>query len=111
MSFVRTVLGDIDPADLGVTNAHEHLLCKAGPHLASTPEGLADLELSDLDKTAAELELFKQSGGSAMLAAGSTGRGASDLPTCVPAHAPISATVRTRPPTIALLRPRPSTSP
>ena len=24
--FIRTVLGDIDPADLGVTYAHEHLI-------------------------------------------------------------------------------------
>ena len=26
MSFVRTVLGDIDPADLGVCSAHEHVI-------------------------------------------------------------------------------------
>ena len=26
MSFVRTVLGDIDPADLWVTYAHEHIV-------------------------------------------------------------------------------------
>jgi predicted metal-dependent phosphotriesterase family hydrolase len=67
MSFVRTVLGDIDPAELGVTNAHEHLICKAGEHLADTPEGLADMELADVDKSVEELSLFKQSGGNAML--------------------------------------------
>ena len=30
MTFVRTVLGDIDPADLGVTYAHEHLVIDGG---------------------------------------------------------------------------------
>ena len=30
MTFVRTVLGDIDPGDLGVTYAHEHLVIDGG---------------------------------------------------------------------------------
>lgn len=30
MTFVRTVAGDIDPADLGVTYAHEHLIIDGG---------------------------------------------------------------------------------
>lgn len=30
MTFVRTVAGDIDPADLGVTYAHEHLVIDGG---------------------------------------------------------------------------------
>ena len=30
MTFVRTVLGDIDPAELGVTYAHEHLVIDGG---------------------------------------------------------------------------------
>jgi 5-phospho-D-xylono-1,4-lactonase len=30
MPFVRTVLGDVDPADLGVTYAHEHLVIDGG---------------------------------------------------------------------------------
>ena len=30
MSFVRTVLGDIDPADPGVTYAHEHIVIYGG---------------------------------------------------------------------------------
>lgn len=67
MTFVRTVLGDISPSELGVTNAHEHLICEAGEHLASSAEGLLDLRLDSVEKSVEELRLFKQSGGNAML--------------------------------------------
>ena len=30
MTFVRTVTGDIEPAELGVTYAHEHLVIDPG---------------------------------------------------------------------------------
>ena len=42
MTFVRTVLGDIDPAELGVTYAHEHLVIVANKDalfLAHGPAG------------------------------------------------------------------------
>jgi phosphotriesterase-related protein len=45
VSFVRTVLGDIDPADLGVTYAHEHLVIDGGRPVLLEP----DFELSDVD--------------------------------------------------------------
>ena len=51
MSFVRTVLGDIDPAELGVTYAHEHLVI-AG---SRTVELFPDFRLDDVDKAVQEL--------------------------------------------------------
>jgi len=51
MTFVRTVLGDIDPGDLGVTYAHEHLAI-AGSRMT---EVYPDFRLDDVDKAIAEL--------------------------------------------------------
>jgi predicted metal-dependent phosphotriesterase family hydrolase len=45
MSFIRTVLGDISPADMGVTYAHEHLIIDGGrPVEMSSDFLLADVE-------------------------------------------------------------------
>ena len=49
-SFVRTVLGDIDPAELGVTYAHEHLIIDGRP-----AEMDPDFDLSDVDSMAVEV--------------------------------------------------------
>ncbi len=38
MPYIRTVLGDIDPSDLGVCYPHEHVLC-------SPPSNVADRDL------------------------------------------------------------------
>jgi phosphotriesterase-related protein len=51
MSFVRTVLGDIGPGELGVTYSHEHLVI-AG---SRTVELFPDFRLDDVDKAVAEL--------------------------------------------------------
>jgi len=51
MSFVRTVLGDIDPSDLGVTYAHEHLVIDGGRPVELWPDFL----LAEVDRLAAEL--------------------------------------------------------
>jgi 5-phospho-D-xylono-1,4-lactonase len=51
MTFVRTVLGDIDPADLGVTYAHEHLVIAGGRPVQLFP----DLRLDDVGKAVQEL--------------------------------------------------------
>lgn len=60
MPRVQTVLGDIDPRDLGITYAHEHLI-------SSPPERMAkedpDLVLDDVDAMIRELEIFKEAGG------------------------------------------------
>jgi 5-phospho-D-xylono-1,4-lactonase len=50
-AFIRTVLGDIDPAALGVTYAHEHLVIDGGRPV----ELSADFLLDDADRLAAEL--------------------------------------------------------
>lgn len=62
---VHTVLGEIAPGALGVTYCHEHLLCLPGEHLLA--KGGDDLILDSLDSSAAELELFAQAGGSAIV--------------------------------------------
>ena len=63
MSFIRTVLGDIKPSDLGVCYAHEHIII--GPSVATLkyPEFLLD----SVDKAAEELRRFYADGGRAMV--------------------------------------------
>ena len=51
MSFVRTVLGDIDAADLGVTDSHDHIIIAGGKPVQMS----ADFLLADVDKAVAEL--------------------------------------------------------
>lgn len=51
MPFVRTVLGDIDPADLGVTYAHEHVVIDGGRPCQLFP----DFRLDSVDDAVAEL--------------------------------------------------------
>lgn len=51
MTFVRTVLGDIDPGDLGITYAHEHLVIDGGRPVLMHP----DFDLSDVEKMATEV--------------------------------------------------------
>ena len=51
MTFVRTVLGDIDPSDLGVTYAHEHLVIDGGRPVELSPDFL----LNDVDRLTDEL--------------------------------------------------------
>ncbi len=51
MTFVRTVLGDIDPSELGVTYAHEHFIIEGGGAVDMSPDFLLD----DLDRLADEL--------------------------------------------------------
>ena len=49
--FVRTVLGDIDPATLGITYAHEHVVIDGGRPVQLEP----DFDLSDIDAMATEV--------------------------------------------------------
>lgn len=51
MTFVRTVLGDIDPTELGVTYAHEHLIIDGGRAVLTEP----DFDLSDVDRMTTEV--------------------------------------------------------
>jgi 5-phospho-D-xylono-1,4-lactonase len=49
--FVRTVLGDIEPAELGVTYAHEHLVIDGGRPVLMEP----DFDLADVDAMVTEV--------------------------------------------------------
>lgn len=51
MTFVRTVLGDIAPEELGVTYAHEHLVIDGGRPVQLEPE----FDLGDVEVMATEL--------------------------------------------------------
>jgi phosphotriesterase-related protein len=51
MTFVRTVLGDVDPGELGVTYAHEHLVIDGGRPVELSPDFL----LADVDRLATEV--------------------------------------------------------
>ena len=56
--FIRTVLGDIDPADLGVTYAHEHVVIDGGRPVAMEP----DFELNDVPRLVLELRAAHAAG-------------------------------------------------
>lgn len=64
MTFIRTLLGDIAPEQLGVTYAHEHLVCRP-PYWAE--RGEEDLLLDDPQRSLADVMLFKQAGGQAIV--------------------------------------------
>jgi 5-phospho-D-xylono-1,4-lactonase len=69
----RTVLGDLDPAQLGVTDAHDHLFFRS-PLLPGQ-------ELDDTDAAAAELRAFADLGGATVVqwTPAGMGRRADDL--------------------------------
>ena len=71
MTFVRTVLGDIEPADLGPTYAHEHLVIDGGRPVELYPDFL----LADVEKAVAELEAARAVGLAAIVDAMPAGAG------------------------------------
>lgn len=60
MPLIRTLLGDIRPEELGVTYAHEHIVCHP-PYWAERGED--DLLLDDPAKSLADVVLFRAAGG------------------------------------------------
>ncbi|MFI0169385.1 phosphotriesterase [Streptomyces sp. NPDC017095] len=74
MRHVRTVLGDIPPAELGVCDAHDHLFLRS-PLLPGQ-------ELDDVSAARAELAAFRAAGGTAVVqwTPYGMGRRAADLP-------------------------------
>jgi 5-phospho-D-xylono-1,4-lactonase len=62
MPFIRTVCGDIDPADLGACYPHEHVLCIPPPDVTDR-----DLEMDSELAALQELTWFKQAGGRALV--------------------------------------------
>lgn len=59
MSFVRTVLGDMEPAAMGLTYSHEHIVIEEGFSTIKNP----DFVLNDTKLIAEELREFYQYGG------------------------------------------------
>ncbi len=76
MGFIRTMLGDIKPDELGLTDAHEHIVCRPG-HWVDRHED--DLLLDDPEKSKADVLLFKAAGGQAIVDATAVDYGR-DLP-------------------------------
>jgi predicted metal-dependent phosphotriesterase family hydrolase len=64
MSFIRTLLGDIRPEELGFTYSHEHIVCRPG-HWKDRNED--DLLLDDPAKSEGDVLIFKQAGGQAIV--------------------------------------------
>jgi predicted metal-dependent phosphotriesterase family hydrolase len=71
VAFVRTIRGDINPAELGATSAHDHLICMGGPQVLADPDFL----LSSVDKAVDEAGYFMAAGGSAIIECGPIGMG------------------------------------
>ena len=63
MTFIRTVLGDIAPDELGHTLIHEHLLTSPPPYATQDDD---DLEFGTPEGAAAELTAFARGGGGAI---------------------------------------------
>ncbi|HEY8561640.1 MAG TPA: hypothetical protein VIL74_14790 [Pyrinomonadaceae bacterium] len=71
MSFVRTILGDIDVSALGVCYAHEHVILDR----SYATEKFPHLLLDSVDSAAVELKEFYRAGGRAMIDAMPCGGG------------------------------------
>ena len=63
MSFVRTVMGDIQSEQMGLTYSHEHVVIEEGFTTMANPEFI----LNDIIKISAELKEFHQFGGRTMV--------------------------------------------
>lgn len=62
-AFVRTVLGDILPKEMGLTYSHEHIVIEEGFTTMANP----DFILNDIDRISTELKEFYQLGGRSMV--------------------------------------------
>jgi phosphotriesterase-related protein len=69
VSFIRTVLGDIAPEQLGACYAHEHIIIDPG----YLTEKFPDFRLDSVELAARELSQFKADGGGAMIDSMPTG--------------------------------------
>ena len=61
--FVRTVLGDIDPKDMGIVDSHEHLIKNGGPEMHEH----IDFLMIDVDAASEEVQSFLDAGGKTMV--------------------------------------------
>ena len=60
--MVRTVLGDVPPKELGLFQAHEHLVVRSAFLKRAWPE----LTIDDFDLSLQELELYRRAGGGSL---------------------------------------------
>jgi predicted metal-dependent phosphotriesterase family hydrolase len=60
MAFIRTIHGDINAKEMGVTNTHEHLIRIGGGEVALHGE---DMRLPFVDKAVEEVKRFQAAGG------------------------------------------------
>ena len=68
MKKVHTVLGPIEPDQLGFTHTHEHILCDARmTHRTDPPTRGTYMLLDDRERAVSELKKFKDLGGGAMI--------------------------------------------
>ena len=63
MTFIRTVLGDISPGELGFTDAHEHIILDRDYVLKLHP----DYRLDSVEKAVSEVQSFMAAGGRAIV--------------------------------------------
>lgn len=64
MSYIRTLLKDIKPKELGITDGHEHIVCRPSYWIE---KGVDDLLLDDEEKSLLDMEDFKKHGGNSMV--------------------------------------------
>ena len=64
MSYIRTVQGDINPAELGITYSHEHIVCRP-PYWVE--KGADDLLLDDKEKSKLDVLDFKNLKGQSII--------------------------------------------
>lgn len=64
MPFIETVLGKIDPTEIGATDAHDHLIRKGGIEVITNG---SNFDMPDEQKALEELELFKRVGGNTLV--------------------------------------------
>ena len=60
MGKVRTILGDVDSSDLGIVDAHEHLIRTGGLEILKNGE---DWRLDNVEKAISEVKLYIKAGG------------------------------------------------
>jgi phosphotriesterase-related protein len=63
MKRVQTLLGDIAPEELGVTDSHDHLIRSGGMEIVHD----RDFLLNDVDKAVEEMKLFIEAGGKSIV--------------------------------------------
>ena len=63
MKHVQTLLGDIAPEEMGITDSHDHLIRSGGMELVHD----TDFGLDDVDKAVQEMEFFIEAGGKTLV--------------------------------------------